>query len=341
MADGLFTAGSSVSLAEARLDLGGLLALQGPTELDVRTGVMAGPGATALVTGTAATAPWTVNVAQHHWVTSRGSANGPYLGTKEALTAVQLTAPPASNSRIDVVYSKQQDATAGIPTPDAVYGELYAVQAGTASATPVKPTIPPGAVELATVTILSTATAGTAGAGVTINNTVPLTVARGAPIPFRTLAEALATTGGYVGQPGIDMATARDLYWNGSTWVKKGGPRELLLANGNAGNSGTIASGSATVVSPIAITVPVAADTARLAASIAVSSAAAAAASVTITQGAKSFTRSVSITAGVPVPVDFDLDYSLAAGSQPITVTLTWISGGAVGVAYSSFHLTI
>lgn len=186
MGDALHTHGAVTDAKEARLAQAGLLALQGATALDTRTGVMFGASSTALLTGTAATAPMTVQVAPHHWLASRGAANGPYLGMLEAVATINVPAAPGSGTRVHVVYSKQRDAQPGVPTPDGVTSPEYGLQPGVVDG--VKPSIPVGAEEIGTVTIAA-GTTSTLGAGATIANTARQTVARGAAIPVRNQAE--------------------------------------------------------------------------------------------------------------------------------------------------------
>jgi hypothetical protein len=191
VADALHTPGV-VSAQDGRLDDAGLIASQG-AGMDVRTGVLHGPGSTALITGTADTAPMAVLVAAHHGVTRRQVSEGVYRGATEAPVRVSIDAAPASDSRIDVVWVKQNDASAGVLTPDATTEWLVSKTTGTVAASPVKPAIPVGALELGTVTVAAGATA-TNGAGVTIANTARQTVARGARIPVRNAAERDALT---------------------------------------------------------------------------------------------------------------------------------------------------
>lgn len=191
MSDALGTPGGVISDEDHRLALAGLIAAQS-TSIAARTGVMWGPGTSAIITGTSATGTMTVNVGVHHWVSSRAAADGVYLGAKEASTTVNIAAAPGANSRIDVVYAKQNDAGSTI-SPDGSTGEFYGVVTGTAAASPVKPSLPVGAVEIGTVTVAAGAT-NTSGAGVTINNTAPLTVARGADVPVRSATERDALT---------------------------------------------------------------------------------------------------------------------------------------------------
>lgn len=192
MADALGTPGGVVSDEDHRLAQAGLIAPQ-TSSLAVRTGVMWGPGSTALVTGTSATGTMTYAIAAHHAVTTRSTADGVYLGpTLEAATTVPTTAAPGSNSRIDVIWERQTDAASTV-SPDGATAPEYGVTQGTAAVSPTKPSIPVGAVELATATVAAGATS-TNGAGVTITNTARQTVARGAPIPVRNQTERDALT---------------------------------------------------------------------------------------------------------------------------------------------------
>lgn len=200
MGDALHTGGTTsggagvTSAREARLAQAGLLAVQGPTLLDARTGVLPGPGSTTLVTGTADTAPMAYAIAPHQWVTSRRTADGPYLGALDAVRKVPTTAAPGTGSRIDVAWVRQADNDPTILTPDAVTEDQYGVTQGVPSTgTPAKPPIPVGALELATVTVAAGATR-TNGAGVTITNTAGQTAPRGARVPVRNQAEQDALT---------------------------------------------------------------------------------------------------------------------------------------------------
>jgi hypothetical protein len=238
VADALHTPGAT-SAADARLADAGLIAAHG-AGMAVRTGVLYGPGATGLVTGTAATAPMTVQVAAHHWVTTRGPADGVYRGAAEAVRTVNIAAAPAANSRIDVVYVKQND-TASTISPDGTTGDVYAVAQGTAAATPAKPAIPVGAEELATITVAAGATA-TNGAGVTITNTARLTTGRGAPVPVRNAAERDALTS----YPGLKVFRIdlgyEELYASTTTgWLPIGARRATPVLYTDIGVGGTTA----------------------------------------------------------------------------------------------------
>lgn len=206
-----------VSPAEARLDDVGLLAVGGGGLVSGRTGVMAGPGATAVVTGTSSTAPMRYQVAAHHWVTNRGSvSDGNYRGAAEAVKTVDTGAAPGSGSRIDVIWVKQQDSRSTL-TADGTDGPLYGCTQGVSSTgTPAKPAIPLGAEELAVATVLSTATR-TDTTGVTIANTAKLTTTRGGVLPIRTAAE-LAGLPAYPSAQALELDTGRLRWHDGTRW---------------------------------------------------------------------------------------------------------------------------
>lgn len=234
--DALAVGGGVTDPRDARHAVGGLLALQGPTALDVRTGVMVGPGSTQLITGTTRTGPkMSVRLGEHVAVTSRGTANGAYLGpTLEAPLEVDVELAPASGSRIDVVYVKQRDTTSGVPTPDATPGPLYGVLTGQVSTgTPAKPSLAAivGAEELGTVQVSAGATS-TNGSGVIITNTARPTVARGGISPILSSETA---AGVYRGQY-RDHPTNWLERWSGSSWDRVGPlllpPARLPLVTG-------------------------------------------------------------------------------------------------------------
>lgn len=222
MSDALGTGGapSPVSAADHRLALAGLIAAAGPG-MAARTGILMAPGATALLTGTSATGTMTVNIAAHHWVTSRADADGVYIGAKEATSTVNIAAAPGSNSRIDLVYAKQNDtAVSTSVSPDGTQGPEYGVVTGTPAVTPVKPALPVGAIELGTVTVAAGATA-TNGAGVTIANSGPLTTVRGGLLPVRTQTERLALAT-YQTLQVLELDNGRRLHHDGTRWRYEG-----------------------------------------------------------------------------------------------------------------------
>lgn len=216
---------------DARHAVGGLLAVQGPTALDIRTGVLVGPGSTALVGGTSDTGQMTYQINPHVLVGSRGVANGPYLGpTLDVPTKVNADPAPGSGSRIDVVWGRQRDGQSGIPSPDATTGPEYGVLAGASSTgTPVKPDLSTivGATELATSQVSAGATS-TNGAGVTIAQTARQTTTRGGQLLCWSRTERLALTA-FPGLRALELDTG--IAWRvdtASAWRQDG---ELVVAS--------------------------------------------------------------------------------------------------------------
>ncbi|MGG7507965.1 hypothetical protein [Plantibacter sp. YIM 135249] len=112
---------------------------------------------------------------------------GVELVVNDGTTNVPTTAAPAANSRIDVVWVRARFSASG----DTADAPEFGVTQGTASSSPVKPTLPLGALELATATVPSAATS-TNSPGVVINQTHLYTAAAGGTVAVRTPAELLA-----------------------------------------------------------------------------------------------------------------------------------------------------
>lgn len=202
--------------------MAGLVAAQA-SDLAVRTGVMWGPGTTALVTGTSATGTMTYAIGIHHAVTTRGTADGVYMGpTLDTATTVPTTAAPGSNSRIDIIYVKQNDTASTISADSGSTQPLYGVANGTAAVSPTAPSIPVGAIELARATVAAGATS-TNGSGVTITNTAVQTVARGARVPVRSQAERDALTQ-FLGLEVYRLDTGNVERSSGTAWKITSGP---------------------------------------------------------------------------------------------------------------------
>jgi hypothetical protein len=194
-ADALGTAGGVVSAVDHRLGIGATVTPLAGSNLAVRTGVLPSAGWSTLITGTAATAPMTVAIAAFQAVTSRGTADGARMGpVQDVATTVNIAAAPGTNSRIDLIYVKENDADATVPSPDGSTGGVIGVVTGTAAVTPSKPALPVGGEEIGTVTVAAGATA-TNGTGV--SNTARATVMRGGIVPVRS---GDATVGAYDGQ---------------------------------------------------------------------------------------------------------------------------------------------
>ena len=145
-----------------------------------RAGVIGGANPSIVST----TATMNVAIAAAEFATTKGKADGVAIFTNDGTVNVPIATAPASNSRIDVVYVKHNDDTTGDPNPNPIFG----VAKGVAAASPVKPAIPTGALELATLRIYSGTTATNGGSN-TLTNTYQMTATRGGVVPFRTKAD--------------------------------------------------------------------------------------------------------------------------------------------------------
>lgn len=128
-------------------------------------------------------------------VLTKGGGDGAVVISNDGNVNVAIGAAPASNSRIDVLYVKHNDDTTG----DANALPIFGVAAGVAAASPTKPAIPTGALELATLRVYAGTTATNGGSNL-LTNTYPITAVRGAPITLRSLAEMNSWTSPDLGQ---------------------------------------------------------------------------------------------------------------------------------------------
>lgn len=152
-----------------------------------RTGVIGNPGANIVAT----TGTMNVTVAAAEFATSKGKADGVAIFTNDGVVNVAIGAAPASNSRIDVVWVKHFDDTTGDTAGQSL--PLFGVTPGAAAASPTKPAIPTGALELATLRVYAGTTATNGGSN-TLTNTYQMTASRGGVVPFRTKVELDAWT---------------------------------------------------------------------------------------------------------------------------------------------------
>lgn len=118
---------------------------------------------------------------------------GPVLLANDGTVNVAIAAAPVSNSRIDVVYFRQKENGYG-GFADGSSGPEIAVVTGVAAASPVKPALPTGAVELATV-LVPAGVATTNAGGVVITQTYQYTALTGGKIWVRNSTELAALTG--------------------------------------------------------------------------------------------------------------------------------------------------
>lgn len=175
-----------------------------------------------VVTPTATTGTMTYLVAEVAAVIARTVGEGVYTPTTVGATIANRTVPtanaPATGSRWDLVWIKQNDQEKG----DADNSAILGVTSGTAQASPVRPTgtVPTGALVLSEHQIFS----GTASTTASPNTTTQLwrhTAARGAPIPIRSDAELAEITTPAIGQRAarLDLTGTTDT-WNGNVWER-------------------------------------------------------------------------------------------------------------------------
>jgi hypothetical protein len=162
----------------ARKDLAGLVARD--TTGAVRTGVF--PRSITSIVGTRT--DMQLNVGAFEAVAVQ--FGGPILIANDATVQVPIATAPASNSRIDVIYVKQNENASPATDPDNSL-QLAAVT-GVASASPVKPAIPAGALELATLLVPAGKTA-TNQSGVVLTLTHLWTAASGGVVLVRNQTE--------------------------------------------------------------------------------------------------------------------------------------------------------
>lgn len=169
----------------------------------------------ALVTATASTGPMTVNVGPFEAALVRES--GPLFIASSGTVAATITAAPVANSRIDVVYARQNESAA--PMSDGNDDAVVVVQQGTAAASPVKPAIPDGALELATVTVPSGVTATNQG-GVVVTQSGPLTATAGGTVLLRNQTDEDAWAPGS-GATAYRLDLRAPMVRNGTVWDGK------------------------------------------------------------------------------------------------------------------------
>lgn len=165
---------------DVRKDLAGLF-----------TGAGVLPGSSSpLVVGTAGFA-YQVNAGS--WVTSRGASDGVHLWGNDGPVSVSTSVAPGSGlSRIDIIYALHPaNGENGDTTSEPELG----VAQGTAASSPVAPTLPTGALELARNTMTSAATT-TASAGNTITQTAAVARLQVAPATSAELSYSVAVSTG-------------------------------------------------------------------------------------------------------------------------------------------------
>lgn len=156
-----------------------------------------------------------VAVAAAEFVTTKGRADGVAIFGNDGAVNVPIDAAPTSNSRIDVIYVKHNDDTTGDANADPIFG----VAKGTAAASPAKPAIPTGALELATLRVYAGTTATNGGSN-TLTNTYQMTAARGGLVAFRTKGDLDLWTNAQDGQLAIALDTSMIYQRSAGQWTE-------------------------------------------------------------------------------------------------------------------------
>lgn len=211
-----------------------------------RSGLLipAGSSQTIVVTGNA---NMSYTLAAVHPVINTAANDGVYSFTSTGTTNVVTTAAPATNSRIDLLYVKQNDKSKGDPDNLAVFGVVQGVSA----TSPVAPALPARALEVARATILSTTTATNTAA---ITQTFTYTALKGTPIPVHNTTDratiATPAVGQEVARLDLDANGRATERWTGAAWTAKPRPprnvvgdASVLLGSPPAGFAAKIASG--------------------------------------------------------------------------------------------------
>lgn len=116
---------------------------------------------------------------------------GALLIQNDGNVKVPLNAAPSANSRIDVVYVKQNESRS--PMSDSSDVPEFGVVRGTAAATPVAPSVPSGALALAHV-LLPAGVSNTSASGVVITQVYIGAAMKGGMLRVRTSAQRDAMT---------------------------------------------------------------------------------------------------------------------------------------------------
>jgi len=229
---------AGLPIADTRKVLAGLIVKN--TSGTPRLGVFYG-AASPLVTGTAGL---NYSVGQFTAATSRTGAGVELVSNDGSVNAL-TTAAPASNARIDVIWTRAQFTASGDSTPAVQIG----VTQGTASGTPSKPAIPAGALELAVAEFPSSASTT---AGATITQTAQFTTVDGGTVPFRNTTEMDLWTTALPNQEALDLSSKVKFKWDGSDWVASG-PAEVAVIPSSVTGGTVAADGSFTFTGASAI----------------------------------------------------------------------------------------
>jgi hypothetical protein len=185
LSNSLFAVSGKASFFDARRDMSGLFICDNTT-MNPIPGIL-DRSQDNLVTGRGDSMSVTV-----HAFNAVLNRYGALLVQNDGNVNVALSAAPSANSRIDVVYMKQNETRP--PMSDSSNLATFGVVRGVAAATPVAPAVPDGALALAQVR-LPAGVSNTAAAGVVITQTYIGAAMKGDMLRVQTSAQRDALTG--------------------------------------------------------------------------------------------------------------------------------------------------
>lgn len=214
LSNSLFAVSGKATFFDARRDMSGLFVCD-KTTMEPIAGIL-DRSQDNLVTGRGDSMSVTV-----HAFNSVLNRHGALLLQNDGDVKVPLSAAPSVNSRIDVVYVKQNESRP--PMSDGSDVSMFGVVEGVAAATPVAPAVPAGALALAQV-LLPAGVSNTAAGGVVITQTYIGAALKGdmlrvwtsaqrdalTNVPEGTLLHNVADNCDYVRTPSGKWAKTRD-----------------------------------------------------------------------------------------------------------------------------------
>lgn len=204
----LFAVSGKASFMDARCDMSGLFVCDKTTMLPI-AGIL-DRSQDNLVTGRGDSMSVTV-----HPFNAVLNRYGALLIQNDGNVNVPLNAAPSANSRIDIVYVKQNETRS--PMSDSSDVPEFGVVEGTAAAVPVAPAVPDGALALAQV-LVPAGVSNTAAAGVVITQTYIGAAMKGDMLRVQTSAQRDALTGVPEGTLLHNVADNCDYVRKGDKW---------------------------------------------------------------------------------------------------------------------------
>lgn len=222
----LFAVSGKASFLDARRDMSGLFVCDNTTMMPI-AGIL-DRSQDNLVTGNSNSMSVTV-----HPFNAVLNRYGALLVQNDGNANVALSAAPSANSRIDVVYVKQNETRS--PMSDGSDNPIFGVVKGVAAATPVAPDVPDGALALAQV-LLPAGVSNTAAAGVVITQTYIGAALKGDMLRVQTSAQRDALTTVPEGTLLHNVADNCDYVRKGDGWRGWNMPWRDIRLNDNTAN---------------------------------------------------------------------------------------------------------